>query len=777
LGHKAVDKSGGKFEVSWQNVADPPSREPWQEEPDAMIDWHHLMDRTVRQGRRALADADAKRLLRAHGIPLVAEVRAASPAAAARAAADTGFPVVLKGDGPDLLHKTELGLVRLGLSTPAAVETAAVQMRSSAGRDLDGFLVQPQLSGRREFVAGLFRDLQFGPVVLFGLGGVLTEALGDVTLRLAPLTRREAAAMLTEIRARPLLEAFRGEAAVAVESMVDILMALSTIAVTYPQVAEIDLNPLLIAPDGQPVALDALVTLAAPAAPVQQRPAVAPEDLGALFQPRRIAFVGASARLGKWGHMLVTHTLGGGYPGEIFLVNPKGGTIFGRPVFRQVADLPEGIDLAVITVPAAAVPALIPQLAQRRIRYAVLISSGFGETGAGGKALEAELVRAARQAGVLLLGPNTMGICNPHIRLYCTGSAVQPEPGSTAMVAQSGNMGVQLLAFAEDQGIGIRAFCGSGNEAMITVEDYLEGFAVDRLTQTVLLYVESVKDGRRFFENARRVGGRKPVVLLKGGQSEAGRRAAASHTGAMAGDRRVFDAVCRQAGIVKVEQPMDLLDLAAAFASLPLPRGNRVAIMTLGGGWGVIGADLCARNGLDLPDLSPELVERCDALLPPYWSRSNPIDLVGENDPALPLTILESLMAWEGCDAVVNLGILGRRVFLGRMGKAVRGFDPQGDDSEIQAAIGLIEAFEARFIVRCVELMERYRKPILGVSLLTDAAARTVYPVEDRPFRAVFYPTPERAIRALARMVDYAGFRSAEQRPATGPPAVREGSA
>jgi len=724
-----------------------------------MIDPQHLIHSTLNAGGRSLSDADAKALLATHGIPLVSETRAHTPAEAVTAARQTGFPVVLKGYGPNLLHKTELGLVRPGLTSAEAVEAAARAMSENAGGQVDGFLIQPHLEGRREFVAGISRDDQFGPVVLFGLGGVFTEALADVTLRLAPLTRQDAAAMLAEIRASGLLDAFRGEAAVDRERIIDILMALSDIAVQYPQVAEIDINPVLITTNGEPVAVDALVTVAPSAGPELPRHPVAPEDLGALFQPRRIAFIGASATLGKWGHMLVTHTLGGGYKGEIYLVNPKGGKIFGHPVYHQVADLPEGIDLAVITVPAAMVPALIPQLSARQIRYAVLISSGFGETGTAGKALETDLVQKARKAGVLLLGPNTMGICNPHIRLYCTGSAVQPEPGSTAMVAQSGNMGVQLLAFAEDQGIGIRAFAGSGNEAMITIEDYLEGFAVDRLTQTVLLYVESVKDGRRFFENARRVGRHKPVVLLKGGQSEAGGKAAASHTGAMAGDRRVFDAVCRQAGIVKVEQPMDLLDLAAAFASLPLPQGKRVAIMTLGGGWGVIAADLCAQNGLDLPALSPELLARYDALLPPYWSRSNPIDLVGENDPNLPLTVLESLMAWEGCDAVINLGILGRRVFLARMGEAIRHSDPQGDDREIQAAIRLIDAFEAQFICRCVELMAHYRKPILGVSLLTDAAARTVYPVEGQALRAVFYPTPERAVRALARMVEYGRFR------------------
>ena len=165
------------------------------------------------------------------------------------------------------------------------------------------------------------------------------------------------------------------------------------------------------------------------------------------------------------------------------------------------------------------------------------------------------------------------------------------------------------MAFAEAQGIGIRAFSGSGNEAMITIEDYMEGFEVDELTRTVMLYVESFKQGRRFFESARRLSCKKPIVLLKGGQTQAGNRAASSHTGAMASDNRLFDAACQQAGVVKVDQPMELLDLSAAFSSLPLPGGNRIAIMTLGGGWGVVTADLCEQFGLEVPELPPELID------------------------------------------------------------------------------------------------------------------------------------------------------------------------
>jgi acyl-CoA synthetase (NDP forming) len=431
----------------------------------------------------------------------------------------------------------------------------------------------------------------------------------------------------------------------------------------------------------------------------------------------------------------------------------------GRPVYTSIGDVPGSVDLAVVTIPARGVPELIPQLRAKGVKHILLISSGFGETGPEGRRREAQLVRQAREAGMLILGPNTMGICNPHIGFYCTGSAVQPAPGHTAVVAQSGNMGVQLLAFAEQQGIGVRGFAGSGNEAMITMEDYLEGFEADELTHTVMLYVESLKNGRRFFDSARRLGRRKPVVLLKGGQSRAGNRAAASHTGAMTSDGAVFDAMCRQAGIVKVNHPMELLDLAAAFDALPLPRGNRVAIMTLGGGWGVVTADLCERYGLAVPDLSPALVERFDRLLPPYWSRSNPVDLVGENDPSLPLTVMEQLLGWDGCDAVINLGIHGRRLMVERLITNVSKADPDTDPAFLASLYQALAAYESDYRAHAARLVERYAKPIFGVSLMTAKNDLTVYSVPGVRAKSVFYETPERAVRALARMVDYHRFR------------------
>lgn len=716
------------------------------------------IDIALSRDNGALNEHESKQVLKAAGISVPQEILIARPEAAAAAADQISYPLVLKAVGHRLLHKSDQGLVCTHLKNVAALKAAADKVKKAGGRDLEGFLIQPQIPGRREFVAGMYRDPQFGPVVMFGLGGIYTEALADTVCRLAPLSARDAAAMIDEIRAQALLGAVRGEQAVNRDELIALLGGLSQLAMDYPAIAEIDLNPLIARPDGRIAIADALVICRPQETASADTESVTAQSIRDLFYPRSIAFIGASAQFGKWGHMLFINTLGGGYEGPCYLVNPKGGRIAGRPVYGTIAEVPAAIDLAVVTIPAMGVLDLIPQLHQKKVRNLLLITSGFGETDAKGKNLEAELTRAARQAGILVLGPNTMGICNPHIKFYGTGSPVTPRAGSTAVVAQSGNMGTQLLAFAEQQGIGIRGFAGSGNEAMLTIEDFLAGFVGDELTRTVMLYIESVKNGRRFFENARQLSRSKPIVLLKGGQSGAGNRAASSHTGALASDTAVFNAMCRQAGIVKVDRPTELLDLSAAFASLPLPRGNRAAIMTLGGGWGVVTADLCAASNLAVPTLAPSVVAELDQLLPHYWSRANPVDLVGENDLELPLKAMEALLRWEGCDAVINLGILGRRIFVNRLIANAKVADPDLNSDFHQLVRDTILDFESLYIERIAALMQRYAKPVFGVSLLQDENDRTVYPVAQSPYNAVFYETPERAVTAFARMVEYRRF-------------------
>jgi acyl-CoA synthetase (NDP forming) len=712
--------------------------------------------------RNTLDEAASKKLLSAYGVPVIEEHLAADMPAALRQAEKMGYPLVLKGLGTRLTHKTERGLVRLGIRCREELRQALEEIEIAAGADLEGFLLQPLIQGRREFLAGLFRDPQFGPVVVFGLGGIFAEGLADVSMAVAPLEENQVERMMEEIQGRCLLGRFRGEAPVNRRTLRETLMGLSRLGMERPDVIEVDINPLLAGPEGELTAVDALVVLGDPPPPENERPKVDPRSIRRLFYPRSIAFIGASSSFGKWGNMLFTNVVAGNFPGPVYLVNPRGGSIAGREVYKTVLDIPGPVDLAVVTIPASGVLDLLPQLQEKSIKNLLLISSGFREAGPEGKALEARLVVRAREAGILLLGPNTMGICNPHDILYCTGTHVRPKPGSTAFVSQSGNLGTQLLAFAQEEGIGIRAFCGSGNEAMITIEDFMEGFEVDDLTDTVVLYLESIKNGRRFLEAARRVGHKKPVVVLKGGRTAAGFKAAASHTGALASDLRIFQAVCRQAGIITVEQPMELLDLSAVFSSLPLPLGNRVGIITMGGGWGVVAADLCVEYGLSVPELTEKIIAGIDQWLPPYWSRSNPIDLVAEFNHNIALAIVEELLKWDKCDAVIHMGVLGQLGFVKHMIASTRLADPTFDKVTLDRIPMILADFENQCLEKITRMMEIYHKPVLAVNLFADENMRTVTDLQDCQYKAITFSTPERAVKALSRMYEYGCWLKSE---------------
>ena len=711
--------------------------------------------------RSALTEAQSKQILARYGIPVVEETVALTPDDAVKAAETFGYPVVLKGSGSKLTHKTERGLVYLNLLTREALLEAASDISRSAGDDLEGYLVQPMVRGRREFVAGLFCDAQFGPVVMFGLGGIFTEVLDDVVFRVAPVSEVQVEAMLDEFRSAKLLGPFRGEAPVNRKKVIDVILGLSRLAMECPDIVEVDVNPLVANAAGEITAVDALIILGKRSEKKLDRHPVNPKDIFKIFTPRSIAFVGVSSDIGKWGYRLLAITVAGGYAGAIYLVNPKNKDIAGRKVYKSLLDIPGKVDMVIVTIPASRILELIPVMKEKGIRYMLLITSGFSEAGDEGVQLEKDLIAAAADAGILIIGPNTMGLNNPHEKLFCVGSASWPKQGSVSLVAQSGNLGTQLIAFAEKENIGLRAFCGSGNEAMVTVEDFMGAFEVDEMTKTVILYIESVKDGRLFLQQAQRVSRRKPVVLLKGGRTEAGNTAAASHTGAMASNIRVFNAACRQAGITLARQPMDLLDLSTAFSSLPLPPGGRVALITLGGGWGVVATDQCAESGLEIPPLSEDIIRRIDDILPPYWNRGNPIDLVGEIDFTIPTKIVEMLAEWDGCDAVIHLGVVGRRSFLDNFGKACAKLDPNSQDAMIMRRVN-VDEMENAYVEHIIRLMEKYRKPILGVTLLDDQGKQAVTDFAGSEFKGVAFPTPERAVNALAAMVRYGKWRKRE---------------
>ena len=477
-------------------------------------------------------------------------------------------------------------------------------------------------------------------------------------------------------------------------------------------------------------------------------------DLEKMFHPKTIALVGASTTFGKWGQLISSNIIAGGYKGRILPVNPQKEKMFGLPVFGRIGDISDHVDLAFIITPARTVPTVLQACGEKGVTGAVIITSGFSETDHAGKDLEKEIVNIGREKGIRVVGPNTMGIIAPYADLFATGSHSRPRKGSVAFISQSGNLGNQLTHWAQQQGIGLSLFVGSGNEAMIACPDYLEYLEQDPQTQIIMLYIESVGMGPHFMKVATRVNQKKPVIVLKGGRTEAGRSAAASHTGSMSGEDTIFRGACRQAGILNAHVPSELLNLSAGFSSVPLPRGNRVGIVTLGGGWGVVTADECNERGLIVPSIPDHIIEAIDRYLPPFWSRGNPVDLVGSRDLDAPLVAVEELLKWDGIDAVMILGIVGRDEFVRLLIQSSRTADPDMSPEFLEQIEGMSRHYEETFVKKMIEFMEMYEKPVIGVSMATTEKG-TVRPVPGRRYAGVFYQTPETGVNVLARMVEY----------------------
>ena len=479
--------------------------------------------------------------------------------------------------------------------------------------------------------------------------------------------------------------------------------------------------------------------------------------LDAVFDPKSVAVIGASSTFGKWGQIILSNIVAGKFQGKIFPVNPKEKIICGLPVYKHIYDIAEPVDLAFITTPAKTIPGILKECGKKRIKGVVLITSGFSETDEAGKKLERQVVDICREENVTLVGPNTMGIICPYAGLFATGTHTRPRKGSVAFVSQSGNLGNQLIHWAEQQGIGVSVFVGSGNEAALACTDYLEYLERDPHTNIIILYIESVGDGRHFLDVAKRINRKKPVIVLKGGKTKAGRTAAASHTGSMSGEHSAFRAACRQAGVLDVRFPTELLDLSAGFSSLPLPKGNRIGIVTRGGGWGVVTADECNQRGLIIPDIPESIIETIGKYLPPFWSRGNPVDLVGSRDLDVPLVAVEELLKWDGIDAVISLGIVGRFEYVRLLTQSTREVDKAVSSEFLDQMETFSHEYEKTYIAKIVELMEAYEKPVIGVSL-ANTGEGVVRPVDGRRYSGVFYQTPENAVNVIARMVTYNRF-------------------
>jgi acyl-CoA synthetase (NDP forming) len=724
------------------NAAAAPATPPAQTPPPAAA---ALVCAAVAAGLPALDEWRSKQLLAAYGVPTPAGALVTTEQDAVAAAASIGGRVAMKAVGADIHHKTEGGLVQLRIPAgdAEAVADAYRLIAERAGAALEGVLIEEMLDGNRELLVGLKRDPVFGPVVAFGLGGIMTEVLGDVALAVVPLRERDIAELPDLVRAKKLLGTFRGAPPVDRALLQQVIQAVGRIATDFPEVAEIDINPLLVAGD-RPVAADALVILGAGGAPA---PAARPfePDLRAVFAPESIAIIGANDDIRKWGGSALRNILDGGYAGRIYPVNPKGGVFFGVQAYTSLLDLPEAPDLVLLAVGGAQVKGVLEDAGKRGARAAVVLTAGFSETGADGAAQEREILQVAADHGITLIGPNCMGLLSNEVRLHGTGLvALHPAVGKLSFVSQSGSMGPTVINMCSRREIGLDKFISVGNEAMVSAFDVLDYLRDDPATDCVMLYLEGIDDGRHFLEAAKRTTEKKPVVVLRGGLTDAGGQAAASHTGALAGSAAVFRAAARQSGVVICGTTQDLVDLGACLAQLPLPKGCRVAVVTNGGGPGVLGADEVSLSGLELAPLPPELIASLDEVLPPFWSKSNPLDLVAAGFGDSGFKALELVARCDTVDAVMFLNFLGV---------------PSTSEARERLASGEFEGFtpvEVAMLEKTAELMAETGKPIIHVP---DVPVHGQVPTggEHTP---VVLGSPRAAAQALAHMAWYGRYRT-----------------
>ncbi|MGW1091353.1 acetate--CoA ligase family protein [Streptomyces sp. NPDC002596] len=597
-----------------------------------------LLDSVRTAGRNALTAPEGKIVADAYGIAVPGEELAQDVEEAVAVADRLGGPVVLKIVSPDVLHKTDAGGVVVGVEGASAVRAAFCRIIENVrayapDARIDGVQVQQLVPPGQEVIVGAVTDPTFGKVVAFGLGGVLVEVLKDITFRLAPVSADEAQSMLDSIGAAEILRGVRGAPPVDRWALAEQIRRVSQLVTDFPEIAEVDLNPVIAAPEGA-VAADIRILLSTEV--VAPRRTYPREEILAsmrrLMEPRSVAVIGASNEQGKIGNSVMRNLIDGGFSGEIHPVNPRADDILGRKAYKSVTDVPGEVDVAVFAIPAKFVASALEEVGRKGIPNAVLIPSGFAETGE--QALQDEIVAIGERYGVRLLGPNIYGYYSTWQDLCATFCTPYDVKGGVALTSQSGGIGMAILGFARSTKTGVSAIVGLGNKSDIDEDDLLTWFGEDPNTDCIAMHLEDLKDGRAFVEAARATVPKKPIVVLKAGRTSAGAKAAGSHTGALAGDDAVYDDILRQAGVIRAPGLNDMLEYARALPVLPTPKGDNVVIITGAGGSGVLLSDAIVDNGLSLMEIPPDLDAAFKAFIPPFGAAGNPIDITGGEPPS-----------------------------------------------------------------------------------------------------------------------------------------------
>lgn len=596
-----------------------------------------VLDAVRLEGRTSLTAPEGKLVCDAYAIPVPKEAVANSAAQAAEAAAAMGFPVVMKIVSPDILHKTEAGGVIVGVKNADEAKASYDKILANAkayktDAKIDGVQVQQMLKGGTEVIIGSITDGSFGKLVAFGLGGVLVEVLKDITFRLAPATKDDALSMLDGIQAKEMLHGVRGGDPVNRDALADIIVNVSRLVSDFPEIVELDLNPVFATKtDATAADVRIVVDFAQKPERVRAKTEDIVKAMNRIMQPQAVAVIGASAEDGKIGNSVMKNLINGGYKGKIYPIHPKAEEILGYKAYKSVKDVPGIIDTAVFAIPAKFVAAALTEVGEKKIPGAVLIPSGFAETGE--QALQDEIVAIGKKYDVRLMGPNIYGFYYTPANLCATFCTAYDVKGSAALSSQSGGIGMAIIGFSRSAKMGVSAIVGLGNKSDIDEDDLLAFFEQDPNTKIIAQHCEDLKDGRGFAEAAKRVSKKKPVVVLKAGRTSAGAKAAASHTGALAGNDKIYEDVFAQSGVIRARSLRQLLEFARGVPVLPTPKGENVVIITGAGGSGVLLSDSVVDNSLSLMAMPNDLDAAFRKFIPPFGAAGNPVDITGGEPP------------------------------------------------------------------------------------------------------------------------------------------------
>ncbi|HTY54583.1 MAG TPA: acetate--CoA ligase family protein, partial [Candidatus Binataceae bacterium] len=580
----------------------------------------NLIAEAERAGRLELSELESKQILQSIGVAVAMPQSASTPEQAATVATQIGFPVAMKVLSPDITHKSDVGGVALNLKSQAEVAQAFADIRSNLAKNrsdarFEGVTVQPMAPPGVEMLAGIIRDQRFGALIVAGMGGTLVEILNDTAMRLAPFDAADARAMIAELKGVSILHGARGAPPADIDSLASLLVKLSQMAERYPEIREMDLNPVVVYREGLMV-LDARVALKAQsecagdeAAGARRQPRL--ENLKRGFDPQAVAVIGDKRVGGYLWLRAQAHLARKLYSVQIDPNEIPGIEAMGIANRKSLAEIPEAIDYAVVAVPRPIAPRILKDCIAKGVRCVSFFTSGFAETGEElGVTLQTELKSMAETSDIALVGPNCMGLYNPAIGLCSFPDQNVGEGGDVCFISQSGTHAINFTMQAAARGIKINKAASIGNAIILEAADFIDVMADDLSTRAIGMYVEGVREGRRFFESLKRAAKRVPVVIWKGGATDAGARATFSHTGALATPSSVWRTVVRQSGAVEVENLDAMLDAIELFARGRKVQGKRVGLVAMTGGQSVGITDAFAGGGLEVPALSTSSYEK-----------------------------------------------------------------------------------------------------------------------------------------------------------------------